>query len=125
MSAFYDEMADTAAELLDELGQTVTVTRLTAASYDTATAQVSTTPATSTVKGAETAYRKDQVNGELIQVGDKQVLIAALDTSGVQIAAPAPGDSATLADGVVWPIKALEPINPAATAVAYLLLLRK
>lgn len=126
MSAFYDDMALTAADLLTEFGQTVTLTHVVSGSYDPATGTTGAdTTTTQTVTGVEEAYSARSIDGTLILMGDKKFHLAPLNTSGTAITPPVAEDKLTLADGMVWTIKAVEPVSPAGTPVLFTMQIRR
>jgi len=126
MSAFYDDMALTAADLLTELGQAVTLTHTVSGAYDPATGTTGAdTTTTQTVTGVEEAYSARPIDGTLILMGDKKFHLAPLNTAGAAIAPPVAEDKITLADASVWTIKAVMPVSPAGTPVLFTLQIRR
>lgn len=124
MSAFYDDLADTAATLLADLGQAVTLTRRTAGAYDPATGSAGLTDTTSNALGLVFEYNtfiRSGVRNEpssLIQAGDKQLLLSPVDVTGAALARPQDGDLATFG-GVTYTITAAAPCAPAGTVVYF------
>lgn len=116
----YVETRSRAADMLAAKGQSVTLAYPGGQTYDPATGTTSGSgPASATVKGAFfplSAFRKAQGN---IVDGDQQLLLAAQSTSGTAITAPQVNGTVTDAGGTVWTIIAVEPLNPAGTAVLY------
>ena len=91
MSAFSDEMAAVALELLTEFGQLVTFTRTTEGAYSTAT--LTTGPATtSTYTGYVVPVDNDKTerDTEIVQESSTRIYLNATST------APAIGDSVSL-----------------------------
>ena len=126
MSAFYDDLALTAADLLTEFGQAVTLTHVVSGDYDQATGTTgSGSTTTQTVTGVEEAYSARSIDGTLILMGDKKFHLAPLDTSGAAITPPVAEDKITLADASVWTIKRCEPVSPADTPVLFTLQIRR
>ena len=126
MSAFYDDMAATAADLLGEFGQAVTLSHTAPGSYDVATGTVSAgAPTTQTVTGVEEGYSARSIDGTLIMMGDKKFHVSPLDTAGAAITPPVAEDTITLADASVWTIKRCEALSPAGAPVLFTLQLRK
>jgi hypothetical protein len=125
VSAFYDDLADTAADMLAEFGQAVTLTKAGTATYDPTTGTTSVTGGGSqTVSGCVFEYssfiRSGQRSepGSLIQAGDKQLLLAATATDGTALNAPKPTDVVTVGS-VAYTITAVAPLDPAGTPVYY------
>lgn len=126
MSEFYDDMAETAAELLTEFGQSVTLTHVAAGSYDSATRTTAAgTPTTQTGVAVEDTYSAHSIDGTLIKTGDKKLLLSALNSAGAQITPPKPEDTAALAGGAPWTIVKVDPVQPGGTPVLYVLQVRK
>ena len=74
---FYTEMAGVAVELLTEFGQAATLTRTTGKVIDPVTGAI--TPGTSNDQatiGVIKPYAKNLIDGTLIQVGDKEVVLS-------------------------------------------------
>ena len=118
MSEFYDDLASTAAEMLAEFGQAVTLTHSAAGTYNPATGTGSApTVTTQTINAVEEAYSSRSIDGTLIRSGDKKLHLSPLDTSGAAISLPVPEDTVTFATGPAWTIKAVEPVSPGATPV--------
>lgn len=104
--SFYDDMAQTAAELISEFGSTFTFRRTTAGTLDAATQVMSGQIETDyTPKGIWTKFEKDYAGQ--VEVGDKLLLI---DKSH----APELGE--VIIDGSKkWRIVELLPLQPADT----------
>jgi hypothetical protein len=116
----------TAADMLAEDGQSMTLAYVGAGTYDPATGTTSGSPASpATVKGAIfplSPFRKAQGN---IVEGDQQLLLSALNTAGVAITAPQVNGTITDANAKVWTIIAVEPLSPAGTDVLYDCIVRR
>ena len=120
MSAFYDEMADVALELIAEFGQAGTLTSVTEGEYDPVTG-FGTDPVTLTQTGQlvlldYTAQEAGIINaaGSLVQQGDKKIMLAAkgLDWE--------PTMTTTIdAGGFTWAITGIKATNPAGTPLLY------
>lgn len=77
------------ADLLDEFGQALTLTRAGVPTYAPATGTVSNATGTSMdVRGVFINYHSDNVDGTLVRRGDRRLLITAVGATGV----PAVGD---------------------------------
>jgi len=72
---FYDKAHDTALRLLTKRGRTVTVTSITTGSYDPNTGSQATTTSTTTPKGFLTNHEAKDVDGTMIMIGDKKLLL--------------------------------------------------
>lgn len=126
MSEFYDDMAATAAELIAEFGQPVTLTHSVPGAYDTETGtSAAATVTTQACLGVEEAYSARSIDGTLILAGDKKLMLSVETTAGTAVTAPAVEDTVTFADASVWTIKAVEPLSPGGTALLYTLQLRR
>jgi len=118
MSFNYSKAAATATKLLAKFGRTVTHTIRTTGSYDPATGAVTITETTQSATAALFDYGTKDIDGTLIQMGDKRALIAPLTTM------PKPDDTLTVGT-VVWTIKQVNELNPAGTTVMYEAQVRK
>lgn len=116
MSAFYDRMQATALRLIAKFGQQVTLTDVVPGVYDPATGETS---AGSTTVQTPMAILQDSGaqygNGDMIEIGDKKILIAA---KGLTIP-PRLTSTVTGVDGVVWRIVNVKATNPAGTPLVY------
>ncbi len=98
---FYSDLAASALALLEEYGQTVTLSRTVRGAYDPATGAPAA-GTTTTYTGTAAVFDYDQV--------------AYLATDGVVL--PLSGDTMT-AGGVVYTVIRATQVNPAGTAVLY------
>ncbi|MCW8158977.1 hypothetical protein D7243_22685 [Stutzerimonas stutzeri] len=123
MSAFYDEMAGLAAEMIAEFGQVLTLRREVEASYDPATGQMQPgateeQPITALVrpasKGTVEAFDNKLVNGTLIESNIRALKIVA---DGL-LWPPGPGCVVEY-EGHEWKMLGATPTNPAGTALIY------
>ncbi len=118
--SFYTRLQKTADKLFKSKGQTVTITRQSAGSYNPATGAATVTTTTQTGVGVIFDYGLKQIDGTLIKVGDRRLLLSPLNTSGAALTAPALGDTVTDAAGVVYTlVEPLKTVSPAGTAVLY------
>jgi hypothetical protein len=125
VTAFYDDMQETAGELLAEFGQSVTITKPGAGTYDNATGV--NTPAASTTQtglAIEEAYKAHEIDGTLVKVGDKKLMLSPLNAAGAVLTAPLVGHSVTVG-GVVYRIMSVEPYSPGGTVLYIILQLRR
>lgn len=113
--SFYDDMKVTANDLLAEFGQTIVITTQTAGTYSPTTGTSTVTTATQTGRGAIFEYTNGSrdIDGTLIQQGDKKLLLSA-----VGITAPQMNDT-LVANGKTWTIKGIKETNPAGSIVMY------
>lgn len=114
-----------AADMIADFGQTVTLTRLTSGAYDPATGTSSVTSTTQTGKGVIlplSAFRKSIGN---IVDGDNQLLLSGLTSTGAVLTTPHVDDTVTDASGNVWSLLAIDPLNPAGTAILYDCIVRR
>jgi hypothetical protein len=121
---FYSDLAADADELLAEFGQSIALTHIVPGAYDPSTGSVANTTTTQTGTGVAFDFGLHQSGtaftaGSMILSGDKQLLLSA-----VGIAAPVPGDLATIGADV-WTIASVKSTAPAGTAVLYECQLRK
>lgn len=127
MSAFYDRMAQTAARLIKDKGQPVALTRSVPGAYDTATGtNGAPTVTTQACLAVEDAYRLGEINGTLIRVGDKRLILSPQTSAGATVTAPQTGDTATFAgDANPWTVKMADPLSPGGTALLFTVHLRR
>ena len=115
---FYSKMQATANRMLKGKGQSITLTRQTAGAYNTATGTAAVTTTTQTAYGAVFPYADKNIDGVLIQEGDKQLLLSALNSAGTALVAPALNDT-VLIDAVTYTITRIKPLSPAGTTVLF------
>jgi hypothetical protein len=103
-----------AARLIAEKGQSVTLTRKSAGSYDLATSSVAVTDAPETVSAVILPLSRGlrHMEGSNIQVGDQQLLL------GGDIAAPQIDDTITVGSAI-YTIVEVSPLNPGGTNLIY------
>ena len=71
-------LGDDVAYLLEDFGSNLTLTRDVGGTYDPATGTYADgTPGSFTVRGVFINYRDDRVDGSVIQMGDRQLLVSA------------------------------------------------
>jgi len=115
---FYPRMQAMANKLLRGKGQTVTLTRQTAGTYNPATGQATITTTTQTGVGAIFDYADKNIDGALIVSGDKQLLLSALNSVGTALTPPAVNDTVT-AGGVVRTITRIKTLSPAGITIIF------
>jgi len=116
---FYARMQTTANRLLAGKGQSITLSHVASGVYNPATGVITgevTTVQTGT--GAVFEYGNKNIDGTLIKVGDKQLLLSALKTDGTELVPPAVNDTVTIG-GTVYTITQIKPLSPAGTVVLY------
>lgn len=114
-------MAATAKRLLALRGQTVTLTKIVPGAYDPATQRPAAPQTTEQlVSGVATQYNVREIDGVLIRADDMRLIISPLKTDGTAVLPPEPTHTYELANGDVWNVVAVNPINPAGTPVAYI-----
>jgi len=115
----YSEIADTADEMLEEFGQIVTLTHITISEYVPGK-DILSSKSTQTGTGVIVDWDAKQIDGTLIQVGDKKLLLSPLNTAGTNLTAPVLGDTVTDTAGVVYTLVApLKTVSPAGTVVLF------
>lgn len=123
MAFDYSEIADVADEALEEFGQAVTLTHIEPGEYVPGEGITNTTTTQAGI-GAIFDYGTAQAgiysaSGSLIQVGDKQLLLSPLTTSGGDLTAPVNSDTVTDIAGKVWTITQVKTVSPAGTVVLF------
>lgn len=109
--------ADTITALLETFGSDLTLTRQAGDTYDPATGVYSGGASTAyTIRGVMIAYRDDMIDGSVIRVGDRRLLVDAQESETT----PAIGD--TVGGLSVVHVRAYAPNG---TAVAWACQMRK
>ena len=117
---FYARLQATANRLLKGKGQSITLTKITAGTYNPATGGFTGAgTSTQTAYGAVFDYGAKQIDGTLIKAGDKQLLLSAVKTDGAALTAPVLGDTVTIGSVVFTLVEPLKEVNPAGTVVMY------
>lgn len=120
MSGFYDELAADALELLEEFGQPVTITIVSTDSvYDPATSTNINPTTDYPAVGAIIDLNDREINGTLVQVGDKRVYVSAIGVPDVGL-----NDRVTVG-GTTYRVINPNTIGPAGIPVLYDLHVRK
>lgn len=109
--SFYTRIRATADRMLKGKGQSLTLTRNTAGAYNPATGESTVTTTTQTGTGAVFDYGTKNIDGTLIQAGDKKLLLSAFNSAGAALTAPVINDTVTIG-GVVYTI--VEPLKTVA-----------
>jgi len=117
---FYTRLQATANRLLRGKGQSLTLTRITAGTYDPATGGMTgATTSTQSAYGAIFDYGAKQIDGTLIKAGDKQLLLSAFKTDGAALTAPVLGDTVSIGGVTYTLVEPLKEVNPAGTVVLF------
>ena len=123
---FYTRLQATANRLLKGKGQSLTLTKVTAGTYNPATGGFTGEgTSTQTAYGAVFDYGAKQIDGTLIKAGDKQLLLSAFKTDGSALMAPVLGDTVSIGGVTYTLVEPLKEVNPAGTVVMYEVNLRK
>lgn len=85
--------------LISKYGQQITLTKKSDGTYDTSTGQYSQAETPYTAKAYLSNYNLEQINGDTIIKGDRQVLLSKFDTSGDELPEPEGGDIVSVANG--------------------------
>jgi len=117
---FYTRLQATANRLLKGKGQSITLTKITAGTYNPATGGFTGAgTSTQTAYGAIFDYGTKQIDGTLIKAGDKQLLLSAFKTDGAALTAPVLGDTVTIGGVTYTLVEPLKEVNPAGTVVLF------
>jgi hypothetical protein len=116
--SFYTDIRLIAQNLLKGKGQTIMLTYQGSSSYNTSTGGATISTSTASVYGAVFEYGNKNIDGTLIKVGDKQLLLSALNTAGTAITAPVVNDTVTI-NSVAYTITQVKTLSPAGTVVLY------
>lgn len=118
MTYDYQSDADTAVDLLEEFGQSVTLTSKTSGAYSPSTGIAAVTTSTQTVNAVSLDYVSRDIDGTLIKAGDKRLLIAPKTTAGITLTAPVVDDT-VLVGSMTYTIKSVKPLSPAGTVILF------
>ena len=80
-------------KLVDTHGKAVTFKSVTQGTYNVSTGSVTNTSTDATVKVFFGSYHVSEMNGTIIQEGDRKAVVNTLDTSGNPIVEPKTGDT--------------------------------
>jgi hypothetical protein len=108
-AALYTSLAGIANQVLTYYGQPLVISNIVTGAYDPATGQSSTTVTTQTGSGAIFEYENENIDGILIQKGDKQVILSAIG-----ITPPKVNDTINIG-GISHTITNVGTISPAGT----------
>lgn len=109
------------ANAIKQFGMPMTLSVETAGTYDPATGVISVaTTTTYPVDGLVVEYESKDIDGSLIKLGDKKILMTASDTT------PEPTSDYTLTmSSIDWAVINCNPIAPAGLAIVYEVQVRK
>lgn len=113
MSDFYDDLAATAHELLEEFGGEVTLQHALASTYNPATGTASPVVENHTGVGVKVDYAERDIDGAKIKRGDQRVYLSV-----VGMVAPAT-DDVLLVKGRKLTVVVARVLEPGDTAVLY------
>lgn len=116
----YDDMAETADEMIQEFGATGSIIRITPGngpSYNPGNPTETPHPARLVI----TAFKANEVDGTRIRATDKKAIVSAV---GLAVA-PRVDDALLDADGERLKIVEVMPLRPAQTTVIYTCVVRK
>lgn len=116
--ALYDTFQATATRLIDKFGQAATLKQSTIGAYDPATGTASETVTSSTGRVVVTDYDIRQVDGTLIQRGDKRILLSVITGVGAKDVSPVPGDKIVVGN-VTYTVVDASPLSPGGTVVMH------
>jgi|SRR5687768_11962080 len=111
MAFNYGKIATLADSILEEYGQSVTITKRIEGEYDPATGSVAVTESSQTGKGVVFDYGAKAIDGEVIQHGDKQLLLSVIG-----ITAPEINDLVTIGS-ITRTVTQIKDYNPGGTSV--------
>lgn len=117
--SFYSNLSKTAATLLKQKGQLVTLRRITEGAYDAATGAATQTVTLYSGHGAVFAFPQREVDGDAVQRDDRKVLLSASTT----MPAPEVGDE-LLIGSVPYRVINASTVAPAGEAVMHTLQVR-
>jgi len=119
MATLAETLAVTSSRQIEDKGRPITL-RLTELAFDPATGESTPRTIDSEAFGLFTEFAERQVDGSVIQAGDKLLLIAA---EGLKVA-PKPGYKAI--DGAdAWNVEHVSTVQPGPTAILYKLRIRR
>ena len=117
---FYARLQSTADKMLKGKGQSITLTKITAGTYNPATGGFTGAgTSTQTAYGAVFDYGAKQIDGTLIKAGDKQLLLSAFKTDGTALTAPVLGDTVSIGGVTYTLVEPLKIVSPAGTVVLF------
>ena len=115
-----------ANRMIEAKGQTVTLTRRAAGTYNPATATATITTSTQTGKGVILPFAQGirKQSGSNVTAADRLCLLSGLTSAGAALTEPKVDDTLTDAGGAVYTITEVSPLEPAGLAIIYELTVR-
>lgn len=108
--------------LLDNFGQNVTVSVWSEGTYNASTGVATPGSSDKTVRGVVLDFKRQEIDGTEVQLGDKKLIAHTKDTSGVSYTPDA--HAKVTVSGAVHEVVSVMPLTPAGTDVLYTLQLR-
>lgn len=121
MSAFYDDIASVADDLLHEFGQAGVLGSVSDGAYNPETGEAGPVSTPHAVTAAVFDFSQTYIDGTLIRTGDKRALVSVV---GLAVA-PKQGDTLTDAGGSVYQVVEAKATAPAGQTVLWTLQVRK
>jgi hypothetical protein len=119
VSTLYPRLAETVVDLLRRYGAAVTLPRTTGGSIDPVTGVVvAGTAANKTSRGVVTVYKIEEIDGSLVQAGDRKLLLDASEK-------PLMTDKPQMCGESLGEVVSITELNPAGVPVAYIVQVRK
>lgn len=115
--SFYAGLQSTALSLLTSKGQDVTLRQSAGSAYDPTTGTSTVTYTDTVLPGVVTGYKQSEIDGTLIQQGDKRVILPSTIT-------PKSGDLIVIG-GVSHTVVSVEIVSPAGENVIHKAQIRK
>ena len=106
-----------AAKIITSQGQEVTFTQETSTAFDAGKGKNVTKTTTFTGNGVVDKYKRDEIDGTVIQTGDILLVLEATDD------VPVNGDTCII-DAIVYRVMGVLPVSPAGTVIIYEVQLR-
>lgn len=115
----YDDLQITAANLLSQFGQSLTITSKSAGAYNPATGTSIITGSTQSGIGAVFDYGTKDIDGQLILQGDKKLILSQVGITSINV------DDLVTIGAKTYTVIMVKELNPAGTNVMYICQLRK
>lgn len=125
MPSFYKGLQNTATQLISDKGQVVVITHTEEGAYDPSTGLISSVTTIQNGTGVLLDYGNREIDGTIVTIQDKKLLLSATATDGTELSKPEINDT-VFVDGINYTIKTpLKELKPNGTvAVMYTLNLR-
>ncbi len=112
-SSIYAAMSKMTETMLNLFGQEVTISYTTTGIYNTSTGSSSVSTVNQTGFGALFEHKSENIDGILVKVGDKQVLLSPIDITEPKV------NDIVIVNGVSYSIIQVMVINPAGIVCLY------